>query len=346
MQSNSPFVSFCLTTYKRHDHLQATLESIRQQSFTDFEVIVSDNDPEGSGRIVVEGFSDLRFKYFANLENLGMKKSFNKSLERSSGEFIVMIADDDPVYPDMLETLINLKNKFPGYGMYLGGCDLFCTHHEVGKLYGLKVGTNSCLSSDFDLNYIKVFKPFEFLKDLFSFNIFPHYLWSTGMVSREVLIQKGGVPDYGTPFLGDYAYLSIMGSHSGCVIINKSLGCQTIHNENFGRNQNEQLPIVVKNFPDYLYDKLSHMSEWDTVNLMILRFVGLWVTGHMAFLYHYGKTNNEFNLKSLKQSEKKVFQIGYMKKYRIKFFLKKHFPLIHDFSVKFLSFLKSIYYSV
>src|ERR1044072_1080011 len=90
-----PKVSFCFTTFKRHDYLQSTLQSVKNQTFPDFEVIVSDNDPEQSGKQIVESF-DARFKYFPNNENLGMKKSFNKSLERSSGEFIVMIADDDP----------------------------------------------------------------------------------------------------------------------------------------------------------------------------------------------------------------------------------------------------------
>src|SRR2546422_6918663 len=44
-------------------------------------------------------------------------KSFNKSLERSSGEFIVMITDDDPVYPEMLQTLYDLSVNYPGYGL-------------------------------------------------------------------------------------------------------------------------------------------------------------------------------------------------------------------------------------
>ena len=92
-----PKVSFCFTTFKRYDYLRSTLKSVQDQTFSDFEVIVSDNDPEQSGRQIVESF-DSRFKYFPNDENLGMKKSFNKSLERSIGEYIVMIADDDPVF--------------------------------------------------------------------------------------------------------------------------------------------------------------------------------------------------------------------------------------------------------
>jgi glycosyltransferase involved in cell wall biosynthesis len=326
MQTLQPFVSFCFTTYKRHDHLLSTLESIRKQSFTDFEVVVSDNDPEQTGKAVVEGFKDPRFKYFPNPENLGMKKSFNKSLERSSGAYIVMIADDDPVYPDMLQTLVDLKNKYPGYGMYLGGCDWFCTHHEVAKLYGMKVGTNTCLSNDHDLNYTEAFEPGDFVKHLFTFKIFPHYLWSTGMVKRDILIERGGVPDYGTPFLGDYAYMSIMGSHSGCVIINRSLGCQTLHNENFGRNQNEQLIIAAKNFPEYLASKMSYLKEWPVINQYVQNFVGVWIVSHLAFLHKYAVDKGA----TLAKAEKEIFALDFMKQFKLKYFIKRRFPVLHD----------------
>src|SRR5580658_7777906 len=106
-----PLVSFCLTTFKRKEFLRSTLDSIARQTYGNFEVVVSDNDTEESGREVVEGRQDSRFRYFANGVNLGMKKSFNQSLHRSTGEYIVMIADDDPVYPEMLETLVKLLEE-------------------------------------------------------------------------------------------------------------------------------------------------------------------------------------------------------------------------------------------
>ena len=326
IQPTQPLVSFCLTTYKRADHLFNTLQSISKQSFTDYEVIVSDNDPGRSGEIVTNRVDDDKFKYYSNEQNLGMKKSFNKSLERSSGQYIVMIADDDPVYPDMLQTLVDLKNEYPGYGMYLGGCDWFCTHHEVAKLYRLKVGTNTCLSNNHDLNYTEAFEGGTFVKNLFTFKIFPHYLWSTGMVKRDVLIERGGVPDYGTPFLGDYAYMSVMGSHSGCVIINKSLGCQTLHNENFGRNQNDQLVIAVRNFPAYLASKMSGLKDWPLIKQQIENFVGLWIVSHLIFLHKYSEDNGN----SLAKAEREIFAIDFMKKYKLKYFIKRRFPALHD----------------
>ncbi len=331
--TSAPLISFCLSTFKRGEILKSTLESIRRQSYVHYEVIVSDNDPEGSAEPFVESIKDERFKYFNNGTNLGMKPSFNKSLDRSSGEFIVMIADDDPVYHDMLQTLVDLKKQYPGYGMYMGGCDWFCEDKEVAQLYKLKVGTNSCISSKHDLNFVQVFSTAEFIKTLFSFGIFSHFLWSTCMVKKEVLVNMGGIPDYGTPFLGDFAYMSIASTDNGCVVINKSLGCQTIHKENFGRNQNSHLPLLTKNFPEYLDKKLSYLSEWPVIRKVMLRFFGLWITGHMAFLSHYYKRNSLPD-NGLQEAEHEVLKHEFVKKFRIKYFLKKKFPSIHDRIVK------------
>ena len=328
-----PKVSFCFTTFKRFDYLHKTLESVKNQTFTDFEVIVSDNDPEQSGRPVVESF-DQRFKYFPNEVNLGMKKSFNKSLERSSGEFIVMIADDDPVYPDMLETLMKLEKRYPGHGMYLGGCNWFCTEPGLADFYHCKVGVNSCLAHR-SIDEIQEFNAEQFLQSFFNFKVFPNYLWSCAIVGRNVMVEMGGVPDYGTAFLGDYAYMSIMGGHSGVVTINKALGHQTLHKENFGRAQNEQLVSVGPNFIDYVSARLSHLQNWPVIKKQMEHFVAVWLVRHVAFLKGYSKELKDWdNLKELKDCEKKIFQIPFMKPYKLKYYLLTHFPLLHDKAVK------------
>ncbi len=323
-----PLISFCLTTYKRGEILKSTLESIQRQDFDDYEVIVSDNDMEETGRSVLQEMNDSRFKYFANGENLGMKPSFNKSLERSTGEYIVMLSDDDPVYFDMASTLLQLSEKYPGYGMYMGGCDWFCTDAEIAGLYKLNIGTTSCLSNKHNLNYVQAYSADEFLLQFYSFKIFPHYLWSTCIVRRSIVIEKGGIPDYGTPFLGDYAYLPIMASHSGCVVINKSLGCQTIHSENFGRNQNDQIITAAKNYPRYVGERLNHLPSWPLIEKEMLNFTGLWVVTHLSFLYKYFKKSKE--RKNFNLVEKEIFKIDFIKKYRLKYYLKTHSPFLHD----------------
>ena len=332
MDHSSPYVSFCFTTFKRKDYLKSTLESVRAQTFSNFEAIISDNDPEQSGRSVVEGMNDSRFKYFPNEENLGMKKSFNKSLERSSGEYIVMIADDDPVYPDMLETLMRLKDQHPEYGMFLGACNWFCTHPQIAKLYKLKVGTNSMLAEK-EIDTVETYSASDFLINFFNFNIFPTYLWSTGMIKREILIEKGGVPDYNTAFLGDYAYLSVLASHSGCVVINRALGHQTIHTQNFGRAQNEQIKTAAVNFIDYVSAKINGVKDWPKIEKHMQKFVALWVVTHLNFLHRYYKLFPPEEPVNLNAIEKDIFKQDFMQPFKIKFLLKKHTPLLHDFMV-------------
>ena len=328
-----PLISFCITTFKRQDYLNKTLISIRLQTYANLEVIVSDNDIEQSARNVVEKFNDKRFKYFANEENLGMKKSFNRSLQKSTGSFIVMIADDDPVYPDMLETLIELSIKYPSFGMYLGGCNWFCTNPRIASLYSLKVGMNSCLANK-PINQVDTYSPSDFLKNFFNFNIFPSYLWSTCMVRRDILIEKGGVPDYDTAFLGDYAYLSIMASHSGCVVINYPLGHQTIHDQNFGRAQNEQIGKAAVNFINYVSDKIKHVQDWPVVDSQLKHFVALWVLTHLAFLKRYYSIFSSNEKIDLGTYEKEIFRLPLMRKYRMKYFLKTKMPAVHDFIVQ------------
>ena len=54
----------------------------------------------------------------------------------------------------------------------------------------------------------------------------------------------------------------------------------------------------------------------------------------MAFLYKY-KTTNKIDYSSLIEAENEVFQNDFMKKYKLKYFLKKKFPTIHNTAVKF-----------
>ena len=331
-----PHISFCIATYKRGPVLKATLESIQKQSFTDFEVIVTDNDVEESGKAFVEGMNDDRFKYHPNRQNLGMKPSFNRGLSLSTGEYIVMMADDDPVYPDMLQTLVELKEKHPGFGMYMGGCNWFCEDKDVANLYNLKIGSNSCLTNKYNLNHVEIFSTSDFLKSLFTFNIYSHFLWSTAIVKRSILINNGGIPDYGTAFLGDYAYMSIASTVEGVVIINKALGHQAMHHENFGRKQNDQLPVLAKNFPKYLADKLSYLPDWPEIKNIIDHFFGIWITGHLAFLYQFNKKNN-IQDESLRTAEQEVLKHPLIRKYYTKYVLKKHYPGLHNRMVKFKS---------
>jgi hypothetical protein len=156
------------------------------------------------------------------------------------------------------------------------------------------------------------------------------------------MIKMGGVPDYGTAFLGDYAYMSIMGGHSGCATINKALGHQTLHKQNFGRAQNEQLITAGPNFIDYVSKRLSHLENWAAIKKNMEHFVAVWLVRHLAFLKAYSKhTNDVESMREIRDCEKQIFNIDFMKPYKIKYILLDQFPWLHDKVVEWKRKLKN-----
>ncbi len=111
-------VSVCIPTYSRLNYLKLAVESIINQSFTDFEICVS-QDPMIEGpdskirswceeQLLIYEF----FKYNLNEKNLGLAGNWNKLVEMSQGEYIIIIGDDDLLAPNYLEILTKDLLKF------------------------------------------------------------------------------------------------------------------------------------------------------------------------------------------------------------------------------------------
>ena len=341
-QNNNPWVSFCMSTYKRPLFLKQQLESLLKQNFTYFEIVISDNDVEGSGKTIAESFGDSRINYQTNSENLGMVKSFNHSLAKAKGEFVVMITDDDPVYSDMLQTLYDLSRKYPGYGVYHGGCEILCYSPVTAKAMRAKVGINSCLSSEMEYNEEKLYSADEFPYIFFKGKLGSLLLWSCGIIKREILIGNGGMPDYGVEYMTDHAYTVVNCSHSGMVYINRALGHQAIHGENFGFSQVKNLDKYISTpelFCKWVEERLSKRSDWAELKKIMHSFVGRSMVEFSLFISKSFKTAN-YPEKEFKKAFKKVFDIPYLKKWRYKYLLLSKYPA----TFQYLLHLKQKYY--
>ncbi len=317
-----PWVSFCLTTRRRPDFLKATLQSIQRQTVQDFEVIVSDNDPAGSARIVIESLCDMRFCHYCNESDLGMIPSFNRSLERARGEFVVMITDDDPIYPEMLQVLKELTQKHPGFGAYFGGADVLQLNPAIARLTLHKIGTNSCLAQ-IPYGAVRTYTSENFPHAYLGDEVGMYLLWSVGMSRREIA-QSIGVPDYGSPYMGDYAYTISICSRSGCVITNRAVGCQTVHDFNYGRKECGELKTAALGFTDFMTKRFSTRPDWSTLKPKLEKFTGQWLVLHSLFLSQYFR---EFNIKdhNLKSVLPELFKIPYVRRLRHYYYLGRLF---------------------
>jgi glycosyltransferase involved in cell wall biosynthesis len=322
-----PWVSFCMSTYRRTGFLRKALEQIKAQTFTDFEVVISDNDPEQSAAAVVGGVDDPRFKYFPNVTNLGMVASFNKSIERAAGEFIVMITDDDPVYPEMLQVLHDLTISHPGYGLYIGGHDTFFAGLAQARMVKARIGINSSLA-DWQLGEIKTFTkdefPVAFLDGRFSGGL----LWSTGIVRREIALAIDGFPDYGTPHLADNAYILLSGARAGCVHINVSLGQRVIHEENYSYSEKNYESIYKgpEGFLAWTQQRLPAGSLTPALQQALTHFVGRDMTVYVISIRKaVGKNNPVFE-----PFRRRFFQLAPLRPWRRKYFIAVHYPNLFE----------------
>ncbi|MDQ3047219.1 MAG: glycosyltransferase, partial [Bacteroidota bacterium] len=89
-------VSICIPAYKQVDLLRKTLQSVIEQSFKNFEIILSDDTPDDSVKLLVSEFDfEGRLNYFKNNPSLGTPGNWNHSIRKAKGEYIKILHHDD-----------------------------------------------------------------------------------------------------------------------------------------------------------------------------------------------------------------------------------------------------------
>lgn len=108
--------TFLLPAYKVK-FLDEMLRSIKNQTFTNYKVIISDDcSPESIKDICEPYLADSRFTYRRNEENMGGKSlvsHWNLLVDMCDTEFLIMASDDDIYNPHFLEEIDKLQEKYP-----------------------------------------------------------------------------------------------------------------------------------------------------------------------------------------------------------------------------------------
>lgn len=128
---NTPKVSVCLLTYNRASVLPRSIESILDQDFRDFELIINDDCSSDDTADVCKRYvgRDPRVKYFRNDTNMRYAGNQNAALLRASGEFLAYVHDGDVYYPNMLQKWVEALTKHPSAGIVFNAVDV---HAEYG----------------------------------------------------------------------------------------------------------------------------------------------------------------------------------------------------------------------
>ncbi len=137
-----PKVSVLTPLYNTNlQYLKEMIESVLNQSFTDFEFLLLNDSPENNIiEQIVNSYKDNRIKYFKNRMNLGISKSRNILLDKAQGEYVAILDHDDICLPDRLKLEV----------------DFLDNNSDVGVVSSNFILLNKKKKSDYPLNNMSI----------------------------------------------------------------------------------------------------------------------------------------------------------------------------------------------
>lgn len=122
MKGKRPKVSVIIPTYNRAGLVGHTIQSVREQTFEGWELIVVDDASEDNTRDVVCSIGNSKVKYIRHEVNRGGSAARNTGIENANGRYILMIDDDDIIKKNHLRTLVNGAKKMgKNWGVFYTG---------------------------------------------------------------------------------------------------------------------------------------------------------------------------------------------------------------------------------
>lgn len=110
-------ISVVLPVYNGEKYLAEAIDSILQQTYTNFELLVIIDGSKDGSLAVAQSYNDTRIKIFDLPQNLGLVGALNKGLELAQGEYIARMDQDDISLPDRFQYQIDFLKKNPSIGI-------------------------------------------------------------------------------------------------------------------------------------------------------------------------------------------------------------------------------------
>ena len=132
----NPLISVVIPLYKPNvGYFRECLSSVRNQTFSNFEIILISDFISNEIRAYIGSISDERIKLIENKEKLGLQKSLNKGVKLSKGKYIARMDSDDICYSNRFEDQINFFKENKDYALV--GSDIIMID-ENGRKIGLR----------------------------------------------------------------------------------------------------------------------------------------------------------------------------------------------------------------
>lgn len=105
-------ITVLITTYNCADYIKSAVESILNQTYKNFELLIIDDGSDDNTENIIRGFTDSRIRYLKT-EHIGRSRALNLGLKKAQNDLVALMDSDDIALPDRLER--TLSYKIPEY---------------------------------------------------------------------------------------------------------------------------------------------------------------------------------------------------------------------------------------
>jgi glycosyltransferase involved in cell wall biosynthesis len=116
-ENNNPRVTVLMPAYNCEEYVRDAIDSILNQSFTDFEFLIINDGSTDKTKEIVISYHDTRIRYMENEFNIGIVATLNKGAELARGELIARMDADDVSLPKRLKLQVEFMDNNPEVGV-------------------------------------------------------------------------------------------------------------------------------------------------------------------------------------------------------------------------------------
>lgn len=129
-----PLFSIVIPLYNKQQFIERTLQSVRNQTFTDYEIVIVNDGSTDDSEQKVLSVNDLPVRYFRT-ENRGVSAARNLGIEQARGEFIAFLDADDYWYPHYLQQVAHYICLLPQHVAFGTAVEFECGKRIVTPPY-------------------------------------------------------------------------------------------------------------------------------------------------------------------------------------------------------------------
>jgi len=115
-----PKVSVCIPAYNHEKYVAECIESVLNQSFQDFEIVITDDASTDSTVDIIRTYRDPRIRLFQHSRNLGPSVAANNNMREARGEYLAFLPSDDAFLPTKLERQVGFLDQNPSCALLFG----------------------------------------------------------------------------------------------------------------------------------------------------------------------------------------------------------------------------------